>query len=155
MNFRIFTNLPYIWFLENKRNSYIGRICKKREFTLVCIFVIFPPPAWKWKLWNFSEFSLLWANFLRRASEVVSTGENRWNFWPFHPYVPMNARTSALKTLICQHNHMCLNLDVLTEGVCTLHTCYHRAKVNFHILVMHLLDFTIFHKNYKCKGPTL
>ena len=86
--------------------------------------------------------------FLRRASEVFSAEESRWNFWPFHPYVPMIVKTNASKTLIYQHNHMCLNLYVLLEGVYILHICCHQVKVNFHISVMRLLDFRIFHK--KC-----
>ena len=63
----------------------------------------------------------------------------------------MIVRTNALKTLIYQHNHMCLNPYVPWGDVYTLHTCCHRVKVNFHILEMHLLGFIIFHKNLKCR----
>ena len=62
VNFRIFTNSTYIWFLsffltkkplserlfsEKSRKSYIGWIRKIREFTLVIIIVIF---LQKWQL---------------------------------------------------------------------------------------------------------
>jgi len=116
-------------------------------------------PIWMFQIQDYNvrlehytrKISVFWAIFLRRASEVSSTEENQWSFWLFHPYVPMIVRTNALKTLIYQHNHMCLNPYGLSADVYTLHTCCHQVKVNFHILEMHLLGFIIFHKKLKCR----
>ena len=71
MNFTIF--LKMVIFMKIFKNHMLYECVKIQEFTLVIIFCDFPSKmtiqAWKWKFWNFSEFSPtleLYAEFLDR-----------------------------------------------------------------------------------------
>ena len=105
INFRIFTNSPYIWFFwilhvkshhrndhfqENRENHTWGELVEIRKFILLVIFISkIAIKSSRWKIWNFSEFDLslnfhFWTNDKKTDKNLTKSGlfkQTRQLFW--------------------------------------------------------------------------